>query len=128
MPSGSSLPLSSLHNLMGHRWGNEVSFEEHVFVLCVVLLQLSLTVLPWTVACQAPLSMEFFQARLLEWVAIFYPIHSDTAVYISGQGVNSRVSSLPRDLPHFSCLSCIDRWTLYHQHHLGSPSFVLSIF
>ena len=25
---------------------------------------------PWTVACQAPLSMGFFQARILEWVAI----------------------------------------------------------
>ena len=31
-------------------------------------VQLSAT--PWTVACQAPLSMEFFQARILEWVAI----------------------------------------------------------
>ena len=27
---------------------------------------------PWTVACQAPLSMEFFQARTLEWVAISF--------------------------------------------------------
>ena len=27
---------------------------------------------PWTVACQAPLSMGFFQARVLEWVAISF--------------------------------------------------------
>ena len=26
----------------------------------------------WTAACQAPLSMEFFQARVLEWVAISF--------------------------------------------------------
>ena len=25
---------------------------------------------PWTIACQAPLSMEFFHVRILEWVAI----------------------------------------------------------
>ena len=27
---------------------------------------------PWTVACQAPLFMGFFQARILEWVAISF--------------------------------------------------------
>ena len=35
---------------------------------------------PWTVACQAPLSMKFFQARILEWVVM----------------PSSRVSSPPR--------------------------------
>ena len=28
---------------------------------------------PWTVACQAPLSMEIFQAKILEWVAMCPP-------------------------------------------------------
>ena len=28
---------------------------------------------PWTVACQASLSIEFLQARILEWVAIPFP-------------------------------------------------------
>ena len=28
---------------------------------------------PWTVACQTPLSIGVFQARILEWVAISYP-------------------------------------------------------
>ena len=37
------------------------------------------------------------QARILEWVAIFY----------------SRGSSLPRDRTHVSCISCIARWILY---------------
>ena len=35
----------------------------------------------WTVACQAPLSMEILQARILEWVAM----------------LSSRGSSQPRD-------------------------------
>ena len=36
------------------------------------LSHVRLSVTPWTVACQAPLSMGFFQARVLEWVAIFF--------------------------------------------------------
>ena len=44
--------------------------------------------IPWTVACQAPLSMGFSQARILEWVAISF----------------SRGSSWPRDWTHVSCL------------------------
>ena len=30
-------------------------------------------VTPWTVACQAPLSMGILQARILEWVAMTFP-------------------------------------------------------
>uniref|UniRef100_A0AAA9SQ75 Transmembrane protein 19 n=1 Tax=Bos taurus TaxID=9913 RepID=A0AAA9SQ75_BOVIN len=51
----------------------------------------------WTVACQPPLSMGFFQARILEWVAISC----------------SRGSSQHRDRTHF-CVSCIGRLILYH--------------
>ena len=143
---------------------------------CVCVSQSCLFVTPWTVACQAPLSMEFsrqeywsgltfpspgclpnpgiepaspalagglfhneppgkphnhmctcsvmsdslwvhgcslpgssvhgiFQARILEWLAIF----------------SSRGSSRPRDQTHISCISCIGRWILYPLHHLGSP-------
>ena len=39
-----------------------------------------------------------FQARILEWVAIFY----------------SRGSSWPRDWTHISCVSCIGKQILYH--------------
>ena len=46
-----------------------------------VLICVRLSVTPWTVAHQAPLSMEFLQARILEWVAISF----------------SRGSSWPRD-------------------------------
>ena len=43
------------------------------------------------------------QARMLEWVAT----------------PSSRGSSQPRDQTHVSYVSCIGRWVLYHQHHLG---------
>ena len=46
---------------------------------------------PWTVACQAPLSMGFFLGRILEWVAISF----------------SRGSSQLRDRTRVSCVSCI---------------------
>ena len=54
-----------------------------------------LIVTPWTVAHQAPLSM---QARILEWVA----------------GPSSKGSSQSRDRTHVSYISCVDRWVLYH--------------
>jgi len=43
-------------------------------------------VTPWTIACQAPLSMGILQARKVEWVA----------------APSSRVSSQPRDPMHVS--------------------------
>ena len=48
-----------------------------------------LSATPWTMACQAPLSMGFFQARILEWVAISF----------------SRGSSPPRDRTWVSCIA-----------------------
>ena len=48
---------------------------------------------PWTVACQAPLSLGF--SRIPEWVAISF----------------SSGSSWLRDWTHVSCIS---RWILYH--------------
>ena len=47
----------------------------HIYV-CMYLLLFSHSVMsdpfatPWTVAHQAPLPMEIFQARILKWVAI----------------------------------------------------------
>ena len=52
----------------------------------------------WTVACRAPLSMGFSQARTLEQVAM----------------PSSRGSSQPRDRIHISWVSCIGKWVLYH--------------
>ena len=52
----------------------------------------------WTVAHQAPLSMGFFQARILEWVAM----------------PSSRGSSQPRDQTRVSYVSRTGRQVLYH--------------
>ena len=51
------------------------------------------SVTPWTVACQAPLSMDILQARILEWVAISF----------------SKGSSQPRDRTQVSALQ-EDSW------------------
>ena len=48
------------------------------------------------------------QARTLEWVAMPF----------------SRGSSQTRDQTHVSWVSCIGRWILYHQCHLGSPELM----
>ena len=53
----------------------------------------------WTAARQAPLSVGFFQARILEWVAISF----------------SRGSSPPMDRIHVSWVSWIGRQILYHR-------------
>ena len=44
---------------------------------------------PWTIACQAPLSMEIVQVRILEWVAM----------------PSSRGSSQPKDRTQVSCIA-----------------------
>ena len=46
--------------------------------------------------------------RILEWVAIS----------------SSRGSFWPRDQTSVSCISCVGRLVLYHQHHLGSPESI----
>lgn len=53
---------------------------------------------PWTVACQAPLSMGFPRLRLLEWVAF------------SCSGGSSQI----RDQTLISCVSCTGRQIIYH--------------
>ena len=55
-------------------------------IQCLSLSRVRLFATPWTVACQAPLSL-IFQARVLEWVAILF----------------SRESSQPRDCTWISC-------------------------
>ena len=47
------------------------------------------------------------QARTLEWAAM----------------PSSSISSWPRDWTHVSHVSCIGRWVLYRQCHLGSLTF-----
>ena len=86
---------------------------------------------PWTTACQTPLSMEFFQARILEWVAIsFSGIFPD-------QGSNPRLQHWQADSQPLSQLelplikkpachphSCHQPWW-NKSSLLGSPSLWL---
>ena len=70
----------------------------------------------WTVACQAPLSMGIFQARILEWVVM----------------PSSRGSSQPRDRTYVSCIAgwCFTVWATREAavlFHL-SQMFYIKIF
>ena len=58
---------------------------------CSCFSRVWLFVTLWTIACQGPLSMGFFQVCVLQWVAIF----------------SSKGSSWPRGRTHISCVSCI---------------------
>ena len=69
---------------------------KHVCVLSH-FSRVRLSATPWTVAHQAPLSMEILQARILEWVAM----------------LSSKVSSQSRDRARVSYVSCIGRRVLY---------------
>ena len=64
---------------------------------------------PWTVVCQAPLSMGILQATILEWIAMTF----------------SRGSFQSRAQTHISYVSCTGRWIFYteselHKRPLGS--------
>ena len=70
------------------------AYDLGVLFNCACLLsRMCLLSTSWTVACQAPLSMGFFHARTLEWVAI----------------ASSRGSSRLKDQTRASCGSYIGR-------------------
>ena len=80
----------------------------NALVIGCVLRQVRLFVTTWTITCQAPLVHGIFQARILEWIAIFllqgiFPIH----------GLNT-------------CLMCLRqcRWILHPLGHRGSPTLL----
>ena len=70
----------------------------------VLVAQLCVTVTPWTVARQAPLSMGILQVRILEWAAM----------------PSSTGSSRPRDQTHASCGPCC-RGRFFTAEPLGKP-------
>ena len=80
-----SLYLSALSLLL--KGLNTVFIVSCTFSIFEYLVQLFAT--PWTVACQAPLSMGILQERILEWVAM----------------PSSRESSTPRDQTRISCIA-----------------------
>ena len=63
--------------------------------------RVQLFAMPWTEACQAPLSVGILQARILEWVAIS----------------SFRGSFGPRDRTQISYFSWLGRQVLYHDCH-----------
>jgi len=87
----------TFHFLQSFTQSPDLFFSIASIFYCVwVLTQFShvqLFVTPWTVACQAPLSMGILQARILEWVAMS----------------SSRGSFQPRGQTQ---VSCIGRWIL----------------
>ena len=79
--------------------------HQYVPVCMCVYAQSCLVGTPWTVARQAPLSMEFPREEYWSVLLAFPPW------------------DLPlRDQTHISCVSCIDRQTVCHWCHLGNPN------
>ena len=68
-------------------------FQAHMHAQALIHGQLFET--PWTVLCQAPLSMGFFQASILEWFAISFSRGSSQP----GIKPQSPAGSIPTELP-----------------------------
>ena len=83
----------------------------YVYMYMCVLRGVWLYAAPWTVACQAPLSMEF--SRQVYWSQLPFPT----------------LGALPDlGIEPMSCISCTGRQILYHQHHLGSGVHIYILF
>ena len=65
---------------------------------------------PWTVAFQDPPSLGFFQARILDWIAM----------------PSSRGCFQSREQTGFSHISCTGRWTVYHWATWKASTLILS--
>ena len=90
-----------MFGILKHRWG---ILNSHVCVLSR-FSHIWLFATLWMVAHQAPLSMGFSKARILEWVAM----------------LSSRGSSRTKDWTHVFCVSCItDRF--FTTEPPGKPS------
>ena len=85
-------------------WTEEPSRLQSVHACMLNVSRVQLFATPWIVVQQAPLSMGFYQARILDWVASFF---------FNG-------SSQPRDWTHISCVSCNGR-RFFTNETLGKP-------
>ena len=124
-PPGSSVhgdsqdknPGVGCHALLQGILPNECGCQSHSCESCSVVSN-SLT--PWTVACQAPLSMEFSRQEC--WSGLPFPSTSD----LPNPGIEPRspalqADSLPSELPgkqryqtHVFYISCTSRWVFYY--------------
>ena len=110
----------SSESVLCMRWPNigasaSASVFTHDTALSIMLLEIvavvshfshvRLFVTLWTVALQAPLSMEILQSTILEWVVM----------------LSSKGSSQTSNWICVSCIFGIGRQVLDHLHHLGNP-------
>ena len=91
--------LVSHRQVLGGVWRNVKMCCAHSQILCPTLCD------PMDCSLTGSSVHGILQARILEWVAIFF----------------SRGFSQPRAQTHISQVSWTGRWLLYHWHHLRSP-------
>ena len=80
-------------------------FKNGMIYICCwqVLSCVRLFATPWTIACQAPLSMGFFQARILEWVSTsFSIIHLCAALCLVSQSCPTHCDPMDHSPPSSS--------------------------
>ena len=81
-------------------WSSTVVKDHTAACVCVCVCAQSSPTLcdPMDYSSPGSIVHGIFQARILEQIAISFP----------------RGSSRPKDQTHISCISCTDRWILYH--------------
>ena len=103
------------------------------YVLCLVAQSCPTLCSPWTVAHQAPLSMEILQARILEWAAKL------SSGYLPNPGIKSRsptlqASSLPSESPgkpmwHSEVWAvCLKWWHILSAYGVFEPVFLFLFY
>ena len=94
---GAKLTIYILQKLwQGNRW-HETSSK--VVCMCCMLNHVQLFMIPWTVACQTPLSVEFSRQEC--WSGLLFPTPGD----IPDPGI--KPASLARDRTHVSSISSL---------------------
>ena len=88
----------------------------------LLLSHVQLFAIPWIVALQAPLSVEFFRKN--NWTGEKKREYWSRLPLVTPGDLPHPVISLPQ---WSSCLSCISRWILYPSCHLGSPQNFINI-
>ena len=71
--------------------------SEKSYMCAQLFSRVELFMTPWTIACQAPLSMEFFRQEY--WSGLPFPSPGD----LPNPGIETSL-----------CVSCTERWILYH--------------
>ena len=107
------LPIRNLENLkkISRSFGEEIIHQRTISNMCAIIQSYMIICDPMNCAPPGSSVHGISQARILEWVAIS----------------SSRGSSQPRNQTCVSCVSCVGRQIIYHQHHM-SNTYVFKIF